>query len=82
MAQLVVRNLDDTVKERLRARARRHGHSLEQEVRDILADAVHPRPEPEHGLGTRIAARFAGIGLTEPIEELRNSPVRPATFEE
>ena len=31
MAQVVVRNIDDDVVKRLKARAMRHGHSLEQE---------------------------------------------------
>ena len=34
MAQLVVRNLDDDVKAKLQKRAKRHGHSTEEEVRD------------------------------------------------
>ncbi len=36
MAQLIVRKLDDDVKERLKARAKRHGRSLEAEARAIL----------------------------------------------
>jgi len=32
-------------------------------------------------LGTRIAARFARIGLTQDIPELRGQPPRPADFE-
>jgi plasmid stability protein len=40
MAQLVVRNLDGDVKERLRERAAKHGHSMEEEVREILRAAV------------------------------------------
>ena len=40
MAQLVVRNLDDEVKAKLRRRAEAHGHSMEEEVRAILRDAV------------------------------------------
>jgi plasmid stability protein len=40
MAQLLVRNLDDAIVERLRLRARRRGTSLEQEVRQILTEAT------------------------------------------
>src|SRR5215212_1684739 len=43
MAQLVVRNLEDDVKAKLQRRARRHGRSTEEEVRDILRDAVSKR---------------------------------------
>lgn len=64
MAQLIVRNIDEDVKARLRQRAEAHGHSMEEEVRQILLDATL-RPAEEFGLGTRIAARFKGIGLKE-----------------
>jgi plasmid stability protein len=69
MAQLVVRNLDEGVKANLRARAARNGNSLEQEVRNILSAATDAEPKQE-GLGTRLARRFAGMGLTEPLETL------------
>lgn len=36
MAQLVVRNLDEDTKTRLKRRAEAHGRSLEGEVREIL----------------------------------------------
>jgi plasmid stability protein len=82
MAQLLVRNLDDDVKAKLQRRAKKHGHSTEEEVRSILRDAVAKEAEPRVGLGTRIAARFAGLGPKEgEIEELRGQPVRPARFD-
>lgn len=40
MASLTIRNIDDTVKERLRVRAALHGHSMEEEARVILKTAV------------------------------------------
>jgi antitoxin FitA len=40
MASLTVRNIDDTIKERLRVRAAMHGHSMEEETRVILEAAV------------------------------------------
>ena len=80
MAQLVVRNLEDNVKEKLRRRAARRGRSLEAEVRDILCDAV-ARPEPnERHLGSRIAGRFAGLGVNLDFPELRVQPARSARF--
>jgi plasmid stability protein len=78
MAQLIVRNLDDDVKAKLQRRARRHGCSTEEEVRDILRDAVKKEDAPRPPLGSRLAARFARIGLTEDIPELRGQPARPA----
>ena len=83
MAQLVVRNLEDDVKAKLQQRARRHGHSAEEEVRDILRAAVLRDEGAQPGLGTRIAERFKGIGFREgEIEELRGQEPRAATFDE
>jgi len=80
MAQLVVRNLDEDVKAKLRRRASAHGRSMEEEVRAILRDAVKEETRPRGGLGTEIAALFRGIGLheDEDIPELRGYPVKPA----
>lgn len=39
MGSLTVRNIDDDVKRRLRIRAARHGRSMEEEIRHILATA-------------------------------------------
>jgi plasmid stability protein len=80
MAQLVVRNLDDDVKAKLQIRARRHGRSTEAEVRDILRNAVSDEGSERVPLGTRIAARFAGIGLDQDIPEQRGYPAQPADF--
>ena len=63
MAQLLVRGLDQDVKARLQDRAARHGQSMEAEARDILRDALKDERRATAGLGTRIAARFEGIGL-------------------
>jgi plasmid stability protein len=71
MAQLIVRNLDEAVKRKLQRRAARHGRSMEEEVRDILRDAVKDDRRPRKGLGTAMAERFKGIELDEPIPELK-----------
>ncbi len=78
MAQLLVRNLDDDVKSRLKIQAQRHGRSTEEEVREILRAAVLIDLSPRTPLGTRLAERFADIGLDEDITELRGQPPRPA----
>jgi len=86
MAQLVVRNLEQSVKTKLQRRAKRHGRSMEEEVREILrAAAKQETPGPNSkGLGTRIAAHFRGIGLREgeEIPELRGFTIKPPDFEE
>jgi hypothetical protein len=40
MASITIRNLDDTIKARLRLRAAQHGWSMEQEVREILQQSL------------------------------------------
>ncbi len=78
MAQLLIRNLEGDIRDRLRERARRNRRSVEAEVREILrAAAVQPNGEPT-ALGSRIAARFAGLGLNEEIPELRGQSPRAA----
>lgn len=81
MAQILIRQLEEDVKARLRRRARRHGRSTEEEVREILRNAVRDEGQAPERLGSRIAARFAGVGLDGEIVELRGEPVRPARFE-
>lgn len=81
MAQLIVRQLDDDVKAKLQRRARRHGRSTEEEVREILRNAVREEGAAQAPLGSRLAARFSGIGLSEEIPELRGQPARPADFD-
>ncbi len=78
MAQLIVRNIDEQVKAKLRRRAQRHGNSTEEEVRRILATAVEQEERSLPPLGSRLAARFRKIGLDHPIEELRGEAARPA----
>jgi plasmid stability protein len=82
MAQLVVRNIEGGVKARLQRRARRNGHSMEEEVRDILRAAVNAEDAPTGGLGTEISSLFAKTGLESDIPELRGHSITPLTFEE
>ena len=83
MAQLVVRNLEQSVKTRLQRRAKRNGHSMEEEVRAILRNALKT-DEKEVNLAERFRRRFAKIGLRpgEEIPELRGHILKPPNFEE
>ncbi|MGH8335284.1 MAG: FitA-like ribbon-helix-helix domain-containing protein [Gammaproteobacteria bacterium] len=79
----MVRNLEDEVKNRLQHRAFRHGRSMEQEVRDILRNAVRDEGrQSAAGLGSEIAALFAGNGLDADIPQLRGQSIRPADFDD
>lgn len=81
MAQFVVRQLEEDVKLRLKRRAARHGVSMEEEIRNILRDAVKQEQRSSSKLGSRIAARFAREGLRQDLPELRGQPARPADFQ-
>jgi plasmid stability protein len=83
MAQLLIRKIDEDVKENLRQRAKRHGVSMEEEARSMLrAELLKPESE-EYGLGSKIAALFRDIpDNDEPIPELPDQPIRPARFDE
>jgi plasmid stability protein len=80
MAQLLVRQLDEDVKVKLQRRAHRHGRSTEEEVREILRNAVRSEGAVRAPLGSRIAARFKRVGLDEEIPELRGQSPRAAVF--
>lgn len=78
MATLTIRNVEATVKERLRVRAARHGRSMEAEVRSILSAAVAAdRDQPEPNLAEAIRRRFAplgGVDLELPPPEFVGEP--------
>lgn len=83
MAQLIVRNIENEVKDRLAQRARRHGHSMEEEVRTILRDAVQEemKPGPDLDFGTRLANFFTKHNFDFEIEEVKGQQARPAVFD-
>ena len=80
MAQFVVRNIEGEVKSRLRRRAQRHGRSMEEEVRDILRNAVKAEDSSTGGLGTGISTLFTKVGLDTDIPELHGHTIHPADF--
>jgi plasmid stability protein len=83
MAQLLVRHLEPAVKEALQRRARRHGLSMEEEVRQILGKAVQEEAGMplSAGLGSTIAALFADAALELPIPEWRGEEPQAAPLE-
>jgi len=58
MASITIRSLDDSLKAMLRLQAAQHGHSMEQEAREILCKSVLPPPH-ETSFAQRINRRFA-----------------------
>jgi antitoxin FitA len=84
MAQVLVRNLEDEVKVKLERRARRHGRSMEEEIREILRDAAKKEARSRKGLGTEIAALFrrSGLAAGEEIAEFHGIKIQPIDFGE
>jgi hypothetical protein len=67
---------------------RRYNTSVEGSADDRESVDIAAIPERQRSLGgispirlgSRIASRFKGVGLTEDIPELRGQPVQPAQF--
>jgi len=77
MASMTIRNLDDSIKRRLRVRAAEHGKSMEEEAREILRAALSQEEDSSHCLSRRINRRFAeagGVDLRIPEREPASEP--------
>ncbi len=78
MATITVRNLDERLQQRLHLRAAQHGHSLEEEVHDILRAALGQEKAPVKNLGTALHELFKPFGGVEldipPREPMREPP--------
>ena len=82
MASITIRNLDDTLKSRLRIQAAVHGRSMEDEARDILRSALNREPTRKGSLAASIRARFAPLGGVE-LPVITREPMRaPPSFDE
>ncbi len=81
MTELLVDGIEDDVLKKLQQRADRHGRGLEEEVCEILRDAVKSESGIPLGLGTQLAAIFHGVGIDDEIAELRGYTVVPIEFD-
>jgi plasmid stability protein len=82
VASITIRNLDDSVKSRLRIQAAVHGRSMEDEARDILRSALSREPTQQGNLAATIRARFAPLGGVE-LPAIPREPMRvPPAFDE
>jgi plasmid stability protein len=79
VAALSIRNLDETVKQRLLLRAARHGRSMEAEARAILTEAVQQPADPA-GLFTALLDRFEMLGGVDLDRPVRAERARAADF--
>ncbi|HPU13637.1 MAG TPA: toxin-antitoxin system [Aeromicrobium sp.] len=77
MSSIIVRGLDDQVKQQLVSQAKAHGRSMEAEVRDILTKAAR---RPHIGMALLAAARDVG-GVDELQIPARVDVARAVDFE-
>lgn len=71
MGQVIVRNLADHIIAALKTKAEMRGHSLEQELRDILAEAAKPTIEDRRSLVDHIRAMTPSTPQTDSTVLLR-----------
>lgn len=76
MATMTIRNIDDSLKARLRVRAATHGRSMEDEARDILRTALSEGPS-RPSLLSSIRSRLpkGGVDLVPPVREPAPEPI-------
>jgi len=60
MASITIRNLDESLKTKLRLQSAQHGCSMEAEVRNILNQVLNPATSPTD-FAARVHQRFAGL---------------------
>ena len=76
LSSIIIRNLDDALKRRLRVRAAEHGRSMEEEARAILRAAVGTGAPPINlaaAIRNRVAA-LGGVDLDLPEREPMREP--------
>lgn len=72
MATVTIRNLDPTVVEKLKAKAKENNRSLEAELRALLAEAAAcPSSKELRNLAERIAAMTPDVPQTDSTEIVR-----------
>lgn len=75
MASITIRNLDESLKARLRVRAAHRRRSMEDEVRHILRAALSQEPAESTNLGEAIQRRFQAVGGVE-LKLPKRAPIR------
>ena len=81
MATLTIRNLDEKLKSLLRIQAAQHDHSMEEEARIILKEALFTQAEDFNKLGSLIHERFIAVGGVELKSPYRNHyPRKPGNL--
>jgi antitoxin FitA len=80
MASLIIRNVDERTKARLRMLAARHGRSMEEEARFLLRTALEEEEADDRSLADAIRARFKRLGGVRLELPARQPTRRPPKF--
>lgn len=75
MASIVIRNLDEATKRKLKIRAATNGRSMEQEAREILKTALAQSSRKRANLAERIQEIFSPLGGVD-LERLPREAIR------
>ncbi len=82
MSSITIRNLEESIKKRLRVRATQHGRSMEDEARHILRAALGEKARHSTNLFEAIRRRIAPLGGMD-LDIPRRGPMRePPRFQE
>jgi hypothetical protein len=76
VAQVLVRDLKIDVVTRLKARAKRHGRSLQNELKEIVETASRLGAVDARALADRIRLKLAGRAHTDSVELLAEDRAR------
>lgn len=76
MAQVLVRHLKADAVARLKARAKRHGRSLQTELKEILETASRHRAVEARAVAARIRRELAGRAHSDSVELLAEDRAR------
>jgi plasmid stability protein len=71
MAQVLIRNVPDEVIEAHRKRAKAHGQSLEQELRNLIERAAPYSPEERLAVALRFQSQTPTGCRSDPVELIR-----------
>ena len=69
MAQILVRDLPDDIKEKLRRNAVAHGRSLEAEVRAVLTREPERKPDTRKVTGAEMVEQLVAASKANPIPD-------------
>ncbi|MDZ7638889.1 MAG: hypothetical protein U5J83_11695 [Bryobacterales bacterium] len=78
MGAILIRNVDDSLKQALRVQAAKNGRSMEEEARILLNRGVHENAAGEESFYVsfrRCVEQFGGVEIPLPERELPGEPI-------